>query len=859
MKKNNSLIFGGIAVAIAAVAMPVNASAEVVTGWGDFKLYLDPGHEGRSNQGLWGYSEAEKVLDVALNIKQMLETYTDISAENLKLCRLTEQDNIGLSERSDEANAWGADFYYSIHSDAGSTENTIVTLFGGWRNNGVEIEKTPNGGKAYGEILNPNMAGVMRVGTRGNWHDRCFYDRSTQTHANQYPYLSVNRESNMPSLLSEGAYHTIQYQQGRNLNAEYRRLEAFAAFQSLLKYHGMDVPAQTFLHGEVYNSENDQRINGATVTVDGKTYTTDTWEGLFNKYTKNSDLIHNGLYTFEGLEAGKEYVVTFSAPGYDSRTEKVTIKSGGENSGDFVTFLDVALTNNSPAVVSSISIENAESVSPIYPVTLTFSRNMNRETVENAFSVNNDGKIDLKWINDYTLELDLSKLVPLWDYTITIDGSIAKNSQTDQFFDGDADGEPGGNWVYSFTMAEPDLTAPVIVSTYPKAEGEVVMTEKFPVRIEFDEEINWNEDKNADCVSLTDKDGTVYTGTTTHAVVNGHSVLHFYSNTDLPKDHTILVTVAPGLADMSGNVTTEPSYFRFMTEYRSIVGEETVLLPLSTTDGFWTPSGSGSSEGLINDDSYNTTMNSNPFSTTGTSLQMHYVFDESYSQEKWFVRLYTPSTTSLYSKDYNVVISFWVYGDRSNNTVGTMVRIPNTGGGLKAPANCRVLDFAGWEPFHWDLMNDEYTHFTGDQVMGASGRWFFDSFTLKHEYTDPDDEDIAQQAWEGDIAFNKLSYAAWDTSAERQASLSDIDIPSAVNDIVADNSNVTLAVSSDLLTIKAGADILKAEVYGVDGMQVAVVKGHDGVATAAIGHLNAGVYIVNVTTTEGITTHKFVK
>lgn len=296
-----------IVTALCTIAMPSfaqDAATPQVTGWGDWKLFLDPGHSGRENQGLWGYSEAEKVLDIALTIKEYLTTYTDMPAENLMLCREDGNVEVGLSERSDMANAWGADFFYSIHSDAAAENNTTVTLFGGWMKNGVEVEKTPNGGKAFGDILCPNLTNMMMqfacTGTRGNWYDRCFYYKGETTHANQYPYLSVNRESNMASLLSEGGYHTIAAQQQLNINAQYKRLEALAGFQSLLKFHGMQLPAQTFLAGVITNSENATPINGVTVTVDGKTYTTDTWESVFNKYTKNENLIHNGFYFLKG-------------------------------------------------------------------------------------------------------------------------------------------------------------------------------------------------------------------------------------------------------------------------------------------------------------------------------------------------------------------------------------------------------------------------------------------------------------------------------------------------------------------------------------------------------------------------------
>lgn len=779
----------GMAAAIAvAGAAQAQTTPEKVTGWGDFKLYIDPGHEGTSNMGIWSYSEAEKVLAVGLNIKDMLENLTDMPAENLQLCRYTIDDRIGLEERSDAANAWGADFYYSIHSDAGNVPNQIVLLFGGWKKDGQLVEKTPNGGKRFGEFLEPNLSGVMRIGSRGNRYDRDFYMSGEYTHEYQYPYLSVNRRSNMPSLLSEGGYHTQALQQRRNINAEYKRLEALAAFQSILQYRGMELPKQTFLHGMVYNSENEQPINGAKVTVDGKTYTTDTYESVFHKYTKNPNLIYNGLYTFENLEAGKTYEITFEAEGFETVKKEVTIKGGGTTTPDFVTFLDVALTNTAPAKVDAISLESLVDVSPLYPLVITFSRNMDRASVENAFTISKDG-VGLDWLNDYTLSVDLSALEPMWDYTITIDGSIAKNSQTGMLFDGDGDGQPGGDYVLTFVMAEPDVEAPKIVSTYPAEDSEVMYTHRPPVRVEFDEMINWNDDKDADAITVKDKDGNVVEGTVKHDIVRGRSVIHFIAKADYPADRTFLVTVKEGLADMSGNLT-KAEHFRFMTEYRPVISTQTVV-GCTGLDNFWNPGGSGSTSGIDKDNSTTSVMYSSPNYLSSTSTCMNYIFDPSETSETWFIRLHNPEVTKKQVNDFGGMFTVWVYGDGSNNAMDMMVRIPNSGGGLKYKSEPLVLDFIGWNLFTWSLLDDEYNHFTGDQVMGATGGWRFDSFTLKHEDTDPDDEDIPYQEWEGSVGFNSLEYTKWDNeNAERTAKIDDIALPTeGVNNISADNND----------------------------------------------------------------------
>ena len=865
MKSINIFKKSAVIAAACLIAAPAFAQesteqpAKEITGWGDFKLFLDPGHSMRENRGLWGYSEAEKVFVIAQTMKEYLLNYTDMPAENLMLCREDEVTEVGLEERSDMANAWGADFFYSIHSDAAAENNTTVTLFGGWMKNGVEVEKTPNGGKAFGDILCPNLTDMMMnfacTGTRGNWYDRCFYLRGETTHDYQYPYLSVNRRSNMASLLSEGAYHTIAAQQQLNINKEYKRLEALAGFQSILKYRGMNVPSQTFLTGIITNSENGTPINGVKVTVDGKTYTTDTWESVFNTYTKNENLIHNGFYFFEGLEAGKTYDVTYEIAGYESKTVQVTIKDGGQGAtNDFVTVQHIELTSTSPAKVDAISVEDPTNVSPIYPVTITFSRNMDKESVEKAISINNSGEIACAWVNDYTLNLDISKLDPMWTYDITIDGSIAKNSQTNQFFDGDGDGNEGGNYVLSITIAEPDVTAPQVVTTYPAADETAEFAIMPPIRIEYDEEIIWNSDKHSDCITVKDSDGKIYEGTTTHAVVFGKSVIHFYTNDTIPADKCFLVSVKGGLPDISGN-ETEEFHFRFLSEYRTKTSS-TVLFPLTSADGFWAPNGSGSTSGLTDEGNSTTTSTLAPNKNTAGSALMTYSFDEYFANEVWQIREYTPTQSGI-NANRNIsdgILTFWLYGDGSNNSVSAMLRINNSE--LKYQDPQTTIDFRGWNLVKWDIKNEPFTHFTGEST--TINTWRFDSFFLKHEWTDIDDEETPYQAWNGAVNFNNLEFSQWD-NASQTASVNDIELPAVGVEKVVEDNLIKAACNGEILSISATNSIESVNVYNASGALVLNAKPTSSNAIISVANLANGVYFAQITTGGNVKTIKFIK
>ena len=840
-------------------SVTTDSNTKEITGWGDFKLFLDPGHSMRENRGLWGYSEAEKVFAISQTMKEYLLKYTDMPAENLMLCREDEVTEVGLEERSDMANAWGADFYYSIHSDASADNNTTVTLFGGWMKNGVEVEKTPNGGKAFGEILCPNLTNMMMnfacTGTRGNWYDRCFYMRGETTHANQYPYLSVNRRSNMASLLSEGAYHTIAAQQQLNINKEYKRLEALAGFQSILKYRGLNVPKQTFLAGIISNSENNTPINGVTVTVDGKTYTTDTWESVFNTYTKNENLIHNGFYFFEGLEAGKTYDVKYEIDGFESKTVQVTIKDGAQGeTNDFVTVQHVELISTSPAKVDAISVEDPTNVSPIYPLTITFSRNMDKESVEKAISINNGGEIAFAWVNDYTLNIDISKLDPMWTYDITIDGSIAKNTQTNQFFDGDGDGVEGGNYTLSITIAEPDVTAPEVVTTYPGVDQTAEFAIMPPIRIEYNEEIIWNADKHSDCITVKDSDGKIYEGTTTHAVVFGKSVIHFYTNDTIPADKCFLVSVKGGLPDISGN-ETEEFHFRFLSEYRTKTSS-TVIFPLTSADGFWAPNGSGSTSGLTDEGNSTTTSTLAPNKNTAGSALMTYSFDEYFANEVWQIREYTPTQSGV-NANRNIsdgILTFWLYGDGSNNAISAMLRINNSE--LKHQAPQTTIDFRGWNLVTWDIKNEPFAHFTGESTTIST--WRFDSFFMKHEWTDIDDEETPYQAWNGAVNFNNLEFSQWD-NATQTANVSDIELPNVGVEAIEDVAEIKTSCNGEVLNISATNAIETVEIYNAAGALTISVNPTSSHAIISVANLSNGVYIAKITTGGNTKTIKFIK
>ncbi|TWI59318.1 N-acetylmuramoyl-L-alanine amidase [Halalkalibacter nanhaiisediminis] len=140
------------------------------------KVFVDPGHGG-TDPGAFGNGLREKdlTLPIALALKKYLEQY-----ENIEV-RLSREDDrtLSLKQRTDMANAWGADYFISVHINAGGGTGIETLIFNG--NVSAAIRNNQN--VIHSEIM--KAVGNVR-------------DRGKKT-AN----FRVVRESKMPAILPE--------------------------------------------------------------------------------------------------------------------------------------------------------------------------------------------------------------------------------------------------------------------------------------------------------------------------------------------------------------------------------------------------------------------------------------------------------------------------------------------------------------------------------------------------------------------------------------------------------------------------------------------------------------------------------
>jgi N-acetylmuramoyl-L-alanine amidase len=810
-----------------AAILPLHAQ---VTGLNNVKIFLDPGHSQKENQGLYGYSEAEKTLQVALAIKNYLLTTTDLPAANLKLCRENNNDNVSLTQRTDMANAWNADFYYSIHSDAGAvTSNSTLTMYGGWKVNGVVIEKTPNGGKAFGDILNPNLNGVMRLSTRGNVADRTYYD-GAQTHANHYPYLHVNRESNMPSLLSEAGFHTNPTQQSRNLNAEWKKLEALAAFQSLVKHFGATPPVPGVATGFITDSETNIPVNGAKITVtDGitsKEYTTDSYTSLFYNYSKKPDELHNGFYFLEGLTPGATATVAVEAENYRIEQKQLTIPAAlGATTQNGLAVLDVALLNLAPAVVTGVEPENLAAVPVERPLVITFSRKMNRASVESAISIAPAAGLTFTWPNDYTLNINISSLNFETDYTLTIDALIAKNSLTDDFLDGNKDGTAGGNYVLPFTTGEQDTTPPSVVSYDPATTVE----EARPiVRIEFSEPLN-ETTIAPNQVTVTDSNGETVGGTQRYATVNGKSVIHYFFSTDLEASATYVVKMNGGVEDLYGNALATPLEYSFTTRPREIT-LVTLIDDFEANTSGWPTDPKANSGTTVNVNEETTRVG--PFQQQTASLESigSMILDYQWTDAGGganTIRFTKNSATPKFKKASENTIQVYVFGDGSHSTLRLTVR-PGTSGTIWSCTPI-LVNWVGWKLISWNPSLSGEAWLTGTTIDDGTDV----NFACIGLHGAPSGEIVYTPSY---LLFDDLKVVTVGNYV------------TAIGEVSTGAPEINVSVTRDFITVSSNEPVKEVKIYSMTGALVKAAKPGIVACQLETSGLPEGIYVVKVTT-----------
>ena len=343
------------------------------------KVYINPGHGSwgsncrpmatinyaagdtlgffESNTNLWkSFILEEKLLGAGYNVK-MSRRASGGSGTN--------EFNKALSTICTEAENYGADYYISIHSNAGPEgelggangkfANYPVILWRGYTSkpgvtNSDKMAKacvtrlyeafwakpaTPNGGggpepTTYYSPSNPRILG-----------DLDFYDTSST-----YGYLGALKH-NIPGYLSEGYFHTYSPARHRALSPEWCRQEGVRYFRGIQDYYGKSGETVGYIMGYVrsktekfshkyyipYTGSNDEYLplNGAKIVLrnEANEVIKTNCYNYVKRMLKDQDYYttdhnYNGIFVFENLKPGK-YTLYVHKTGYKDLVKEVTV------------------------------------------------------------------------------------------------------------------------------------------------------------------------------------------------------------------------------------------------------------------------------------------------------------------------------------------------------------------------------------------------------------------------------------------------------------------------------------------------------------------------------------------------------
>ncbi|MEH0153093.1 family 10 glycosylhydrolase [Limibacter armeniacum] len=281
------------------------------------KIAIDPGHGGHDSDdrqtplgngytywesdGVWetsGYLE-ELLLAVGASVK-LTKTNNDPSSSDR---------DPALSERVAVANAYGADYMHSVHTNAGGgAANYSLVL---WR--GVNDTPTWSNAKVMGDIMSVKLYNTLYTTAAYSRADRDFLPY----------YLGVLAGTNMPATLSEGSFHDYIPEGKRMKNSAYLKSIAWSMLKSFFDYFGTaGVPYGEL--GGIISDDSGTPLNNVTVTLN---------PGTANAKVFTGDAIDNGFYFFDWLDAGS-YTVKFEKAGYVSNTQTISVSDGGYTKTD---------------------------------------------------------------------------------------------------------------------------------------------------------------------------------------------------------------------------------------------------------------------------------------------------------------------------------------------------------------------------------------------------------------------------------------------------------------------------------------------------------------------------------------------
>ncbi|MFQ5709483.1 MAG: Ig-like domain-containing protein [bacterium] len=641
------------------------ASAQDLAG---LSICIDPGHGlGNMNQGPTGLREADINMSVSLFLKDFLKS---ANIDTVLLTRVDDSTNPTLSQREDQANSFGVDWFHSVHHNAFNGDLRFTLLLyeearsfanpcpnGSARGTGVP--EWPGQSDVMSQGMSSGIFTALRTSSFGHGLDWSFFGGCDGGFS-----LGVLNDLIMPGELSEATFFDNPVEENKLRNPDFLQLEARALFMAFLDFYQAGKLATGALAGIITDAASGDPLNGAQVLLlpTGSAYTTDDH--------------NNGLYAFEDLPPGT-YQVKVSATGFDSREASVEVKAH-----DFA-FLDFALASALPPVVTSTLPANETTDFSVYDqIGVRFSRPMDRASVEAAFSLKPAVAGHFIWNpgNDVVLFEPGVRYEFETEYEVRLTGAALDSSG--RALDGNGDGVSGDDFFFVFTTTFLDMTKPVVLDFFPtRRDTGIFLRDVFWAQ--FNQELD-AASVNENTVLLTG-DGGLSASLQIDYVQDGTRRLTVVPTELLVPGTRYFLTLTNGVTLKDGSPLQSSFKWPFNTQTQAV---QTVSLDDFEGEFLWAdPDDSPATLGTIADSTFFRDTAS-VFVSARKAAELDYEFAGASGLLQ--VDRLAPVSFGFNEDDE---IGFYVYGDQSKNQIRLLVQ--DNDGDQAAPP-WTAIDWSGW-------------------------------------------------------------------------------------------------------------------------------------------------------------------
>lgn len=801
--KPNNIISGTLLAAMLACA-PSFIQAKKMS---DLKIYINPGHGGYTSNDrpikiypfeqndTLGYWESKSNLYKGLHFYHILDSLG--AKPKLSRIKNTEDDDRNLSTIAAEANSFGSNLFFSIHSNAGENVNYPIMLY---RENSIGTPRYPEN-VTLSDIVWKNIhSSQLPVWTRNEPYvagDLTFY-------AGQWEGgLGVLRTLWLPGLLSEGSMHEHRPEAHRLMNDDYLFLEAWQFVHSIMEFYDTDDKFVTGnIAGIIYDDNNLREMimpaNFTQLQRDRLAPVCGAYVELLDNagnvlQTRTTDQMFNGVYAFRNVTPGT-YTVRISHPKYYTETKSVTVTANQ------VTYQDVPLNLCRPmpleVVRYSPMAQPGQQISCASKIELDFNTDINVAEFEKAFNITPAVDGYFTYSDSYTKVVFSPKvsLEPNVVYTVRVEQSACT---ADKHYE------------------HPQMSAPLVFTFETKGRSRLELIDHFPaqggsvhyaspvVEVRFDNAINYT---GIDAmVKLTDANGNPVTLNKRSCKYNtlsnnyGNAQLQF---ADLIPGAEYTLTLTTDLRDKENLPLTEPLTLKFTaTDAASPeLPDDAVMF-----DGFETTAANfaADAENSLGLAAAQTITRSTSTKLFGKgSARLTYKFADTHGGQA--VYTYTGASAQFNTGD---ALGMFINGDFTGHELWV---------GMASGTNMKYtkvadLDFNGWQ----------YRQVTLDNLEQD-----FCPFTLKQVKVIQKESPITQN---GVVAFDNLTA-----------------IPSndqGVENITSNNQTLFAFVhGGNIMVSCANGPVV---LYDMSGRQLQVViPDSQGNCTLQASHLSPGIYIV---------------